>query len=273
MKIGFHRPSLKKSLRLRTAGIGIILLIALILTACSSSYTPDNESAPSNPTTATETTKDTAGGTTEEITELPHTHNFSTATCTTPKTCSCGVTEGEANGHTWSDATCTSAKTCSICGATDGSATGHKWSAATCTSAKTCSVCGATDGNATGHKWSAATCTSAKTCSVCGATDGNANGHTWQDATCTAPKTCTTCGKTSGNAIEHNYSNGACAFCGSTDPNYSSNTETTYVLNIKTMKFHKLTCHKLPTQNRQDTTMSRDEIINAGYSPCGLCHP
>ncbi len=29
-----------------------------------------------------------------------HTHTFSDATCTAPKTCECGATEGEALGHT-----------------------------------------------------------------------------------------------------------------------------------------------------------------------------
>lgn len=49
-----------------------------------------------------------------------HTHSFSPATCTTPRTCSCGATEGTANGHDWKDATYTSAKTCTTCGATEG---------------------------------------------------------------------------------------------------------------------------------------------------------
>lgn len=31
--------------------------------------------------------------------QSPHTHNFADATCTTPKTCSCGQTDGEALGH------------------------------------------------------------------------------------------------------------------------------------------------------------------------------
>lgn len=55
-------------------------------------------------------------------------HNYATATCTTPKTCTlCGQTSGSALGHTYSAATCTAPKTCNSCGATTGSATGHKW--------------------------------------------------------------------------------------------------------------------------------------------------
>ncbi|MBR2986252.1 MAG: hypothetical protein IKC58_06610, partial [Clostridia bacterium] len=54
-----------------------------------------------------------------------HTHQFADATCTTPKTCSCGLTEGEALGHTEkvvdaTPATCTQSgltagKVCSVC--------------------------------------------------------------------------------------------------------------------------------------------------------------
>ncbi len=57
---------------------------------------------------------------TEPPTEPPHVHSFSAATCTAPRTCSCGATEGSANGHNWKDATYTSPKTCAACGATEG---------------------------------------------------------------------------------------------------------------------------------------------------------
>ncbi|MBR5524531.1 MAG: hypothetical protein IKU51_04620 [Clostridia bacterium] len=46
-----------------------------------------------------------------------------------------------------------------------------------------------------------------------------------------------------------------------------------YVLNTSSKKFHKITCKKLPTANREDTTMSRAEIIGLGYEPCGICKP
>ena len=54
-----------------------------------------------------------------------HEHVFADATCDAPKTCSCGLTEGEALGHDWVDATCTAPKTCDRCGATEGEALGH----------------------------------------------------------------------------------------------------------------------------------------------------
>ncbi len=47
----------------------------------------------------------------------------------------------------------------------------------------------------------------------------------------------------------------------------------TYVLNVKTKKFHNPSCHSLPTTNRQDSTESRDSIISQGYVPCKKCNP
>ena len=107
----------------------------------------------------------------------------------------------QAHTHTWTAADCTHPKTCSSCGATEGSALGHNWKAADCTHAKTCSRCGATDGSALGHDWKAADCTHAKTCSRCGATDGSALGHDWKPATESTPKTCSRCGATEGSKL------------------------------------------------------------------------
>ena len=50
----------------------------------------------------------------------------------------------------------------------------------------------------------------------------------------------------------------------------------TYVLNINTKKFHRPQCSsvdQMKEKNRQDTTMSYDEIIKKGYKPCGRCNP
>lgn len=47
----------------------------------------------------------------------------------------------------------------------------------------------------------------------------------------------------------------------------------TYILNTKTKKFHRPSCHSLPTVNRSDSTQSRDEIIAQGYVPCKKCNP
>lgn len=49
-----------------------------------------------------------------------------------------------------------------------------------------------------------------------------------------------------------------------------------YVLNTKTLKFHKPDCSsvtEMNPNNRKDVTMSREEIINQGYSSCKRCNP
>lgn len=49
-----------------------------------------------------------------------------------------------------------------------------------------------------------------------------------------------------------------------------------YVLNTNTHKFHVPSCssvNQIKASNRQDTTMSRDEIIALGYEPCKRCNP
>ncbi len=136
-----------------------------------------------------------------------HTHNWSEATCTKPKTCiDCGDTEGEPLGHLWSDATCTTPKTCSRCGATEGEALGHDWKDATCTEAKTCSRCGVAKGDALGHNWESATCTEAKTCSRCGLKEGKALGHKVEEWAVIKEASCT----------EKGLQEGVCTVCGDT---------------------------------------------------------
>lgn len=49
--------------------------------------------------------------------------------------------------------------------------------------------------------------------------------------------------------------------------------ELTYILNVKTKKFHRPSCHSLPTTNRQDSSESRESIISQGYEPCKNCKP
>ncbi len=49
--------------------------------------------------------------------------------------------------------------------------------------------------------------------------------------------------------------------------------ELTYVLNVKTKKFHLPSCSFLPTANRQDSSESRDAVVAQGYVPCKKCNP
>ncbi len=94
--------------------------------------------------------------------------------------------------------------------------------------------------------------------------------HSWKAATCEEPKTCTGCGETEGSANGHKFSKGTCSVCGAADPDYS---EITYILNVKSKKFHRPSCHRLPTDNRKDVDWSKEEVIEQGYEPCKLCNP
>ena len=97
---------------------------AIPTTESTTASTTESTTVPTTEPTTAPTTEPTTAPTTEPTTapttEPPHTHSFSSATCTAPKTCSCGATEGEANGHNWKDASYTSPKTCTVCGATEG---------------------------------------------------------------------------------------------------------------------------------------------------------
>lgn len=56
-------------------------------------------------------------------------------------------------------------------------------------------------------------------------------------------------------------------------PVVSNSDVKTWVLNTSSKKFHKPSCKKLPTKNRQDFEGTREEVINMDYEPCGICHP
>lgn len=50
----------------------------------------------------------------------------------------------------------------------------------------------------------------------------------------------------------------------------------TFVLNINTRKFHRPSCpsvDEIKNKNRKDFYGTRDEVIAAGYEPCGRCRP
>ena len=46
-----------------------------------------------------------------------------------------------------------------------------------------------------------------------------------------------------------------------------------YIGNKNTKKFHIPTCRSLPNPENQVALYSRDEAINLGYTPCGICKP
>lgn len=57
------------------------------------------------------------------------------------------------------------------------------------------------------------------------------------------------------------------------EPPAPATTEITYILNVKTKKFHRTSCSYLPTTNRLDSSESRESIIAQGYEPCKKCNP
>jgi len=59
-------------------------------------------------------------------------------------------------------------------------------------------------------------------------------------------------------------------------PSTTDSTGTTgfqYIGNPKTKKFHLPTCSYLPAENNRVYFDTRQEAIDAGYSPCGHCKP
>ena len=52
--------------------------------------------------------------------------------------------------------------------------------------------------------------------------------------------------------------------------------EADYVLNTSSKKFHLPECsgaRDMKESNRQDYQGNRDQLLEQGYTPCGLCHP
>lgn len=167
-------------------------------------------------------------------------HVITEATCTSPKTCSCGYTFGEALGHNygdtkcgsvgscqregcenknitiehdWKEANCAYAQTCKICKAiyvdengVESKPLGHDWGDAACGDPQECirKGCGFSSTNPIPHEYAEATCTKPQTCTrdKCNATYGEPNGHVWDDS---SPATCTVCGAKICEATGHNF--------------------------------------------------------------------
>ncbi len=56
----------------------------------------------------------------------------------------------------------------------------------------------------------------------------------------------------------------------------SQNTDTTYIINTNTNKFHLQNCEyaqQIKSENKKEYTGKRDELINKGYDPCRNCNP
>ena len=52
--------------------------------------------------------------------------------------------------------------------------------------------------------------------------------------------------------------------------------EVTYILNTNSRKFHKPSCRSvelMKSENVRETSASREEVLEMGYTPCGNCKP
>ena len=113
--------------------VSLLILVSMILllafTSCD--VLPETVTGPLNNVKDTVVTtfnnvKNTVVGTFNNVKDKveiaigTHEHEWNDATCTSPKTCRCGATEGEALGHDYSDATCYEPQTCKNCGETLG---------------------------------------------------------------------------------------------------------------------------------------------------------
>lgn len=75
-----------------------------------------------------------------------------------------------------------------------------------------------------------------------------------------------------GSSDTKNSGNGA----GFEEGSVTSHEPQEYVLNTKSMKFHRPTCSSvddIADNNKQEATATRDELISEGYSPCKQCNP
>lgn len=75
--------------------------------------------------------------------------------------------------------------------------------------------------------------------------------------------------------IEIDYSNGKSWLAGQ-KPEDTPQSETVYVLNKSSKKFHKPDCGSVDAiaqRNKETVNTDRQELINSGYSPCKNCNP
>ena len=69
---------------------------------------------------------------------------------------------------------------------------------------------------------------------------------------------------------------GSTSGTGKTDAGTSGKESGTYILNTKTMKFHRTDCDSvknIKSENREEYTGEREKLINEGYEACKSCKP
>jgi competence protein ComEC len=56
-------------------------------------------------------------------------------------------------------------------------------------------------------------------------------------------------------------------------PGGVSSSDAAYIGNVNTEKFHLPVCRSLPDEKNRVFFATREGVVEAGYSPCGICKP
>ncbi len=76
--------------------------------------------------------------------------------------------------------------------------------------------------------------------------------------------------------ISINYATGESTFVGISTETSTEEKSITFVINISSKKFHNPECKSvkdIKEYNKKETSQSREELVNGGYSPCKTCNP
>ncbi len=77
--------------------------------------------------------------------------------------------------------------------------------------------------------------------------------------------------------VDIDYATGRSSLAGEPQTeNAEINGETTYILNVNSRKFHYPDCSgaaDMKPQNKRESSDSREQLLEWGYSPCGICNP
>lgn len=188
--------------------LSVLLIFALLLSACSIAPKPCEHVAASDATCAHDQVCSLCGAVLSPA--LAHTPVFES--CETGIVCSvCGKVLEEPKAHTPGDAAgCETDQVCTVCGAVLAPAVGHTPLAPeNCTDPVICSVCGTVLEEPSHVPGETATCLDPQFCLRCGEILTPALGHEGgAEATDTEPQTCVRCGivmALSGNAGSEDY--------------------------------------------------------------------
>lgn len=124
----------------KCALICAFVLLVTVLSGCAATVGKGLGEASSQAVSGTESTASSENVSSEAHSSQTHRHTFADATCTAPKTCSCGATEGEPAGHQFAEATCKDPMICKVCKVTEGDSLSHKYG-----SDNKCTRCGEID--------------------------------------------------------------------------------------------------------------------------------